>query len=240
VAGDGYDVQCDDWDVAAEIERWSAPLVGPSTGRITLKLISRDAGGPRLEVEGGPGRPVAMPEDLFPALEGLVYERLARPSRGLVILHAAVAVRGRRAALFVGDSGAGKSVLSLNLEARGWTYASDDLAPIDHDGQVVAVPRPVSFDQSEIEPELWQALASGRTHFSRTLRARSGEAVTALYVVPQRRSASGQRFPIGAIFRLARGAPGRPGTLARLPHAEMRALLFAQRARARAAARPQA
>jgi hypothetical protein len=233
VAGDGYDVHCDDPQVAAEIRRWSAPLVGPSTGRITLELISRGAGGPRLEVEGGPDRPVAVPEDLFPALEGFVYERLARASRGLVILHAAVAVRRRRAALFLGESGAGKSVLSLNLEARGWTYASDDFAPIDRDGQVVAVPRPVSFDQSEIEPELWQALASGRTHFSTTLRARGGRAVTALYVIPERRAASGQRFEIGAIFRLARGAPGRAGTLERLPHAEMRALLFAQTARAR-------
>lgn len=49
----------------------------------------------------------------------------------LLFLHAACFEKGGKATLFLGQPGAGKSTLSLHLVEAGFSYLSDELAPID-------------------------------------------------------------------------------------------------------------
>jgi len=62
----------------------------------------------------------------------------------VVALHAAVVERDETGLLLSGPSGSGKTTLTLELVDRGWTYHSDDLAPIYVDsGMVASFPKPL-------------------------------------------------------------------------------------------------
>lgn len=64
-------------------------------------------------------------------------------------LHASVAVTGGIVLLLAGDTRAGKTTLLLDLVAAGWTYGSDDVAPISwRDGTLLAAPKPVHIRSS--------------------------------------------------------------------------------------------
>jgi hypothetical protein len=226
VAGDGYLVECDHPEVRDELGRWAAPLRAETGGEaLRIRLRARGPGAPYLEV-AGKRRAHGAPEDLVPALEGLVYDRLLRPERGLAVLHAAVAARGRRAVLFLGDSGAGKSVLSLRLARRGWTYLSDDLAPVDGSGRVLAVPRPVTCAAEEIEPALWDDVSSNCTRWQAGYRTPSGGWRTVHHACPANAAQSGAAFEMTAIYRLE-PRRGNPPSIHRIPGPQARAWLFA-------------
>jgi len=62
----------------------------------------------------------------FSAIQMLIQ---ARPD--LLWLHAGAAGSGHRAMLLTGARGRGKSTLVTGLCARGWTYLSDDVVPLD-------------------------------------------------------------------------------------------------------------
>jgi hypothetical protein len=176
------------------------------------------------------------PTDLLPELLRIVYAQLLGPEHGLAVIHAAVLVRGQRGVLFTGDSGVGKSVLSLDLSSRGWTYVSDDIALVDAAGRVHAFPRPVQFDASEIEPALWQRLARDRLTWSARWRGPGGSPRTLHFVIPRPAAASGQAFEVGAVFRLEE-QPGRRPRMHRLAGTAVRAWLFAHHELARRDAR---
>lgn len=238
IAGDGYDVACEDASTSDFVEWWSRPLRGAAASRTRLVLRAAGESAPALEIEGGFVRRCDRAEDLVPVLEGFLWERLARPSRGLAVLHAAALARRDEAAIFVGDSGAGKSVLSLTLARRGWRYLSDELVPVDEGGRVLAVPRPVTFDASEIDLALWEQISAGCLTRARTVRVSDGSCRTLLHAVPEKRAVSGEAFGVCAIYRLEarRGAAPR---LHRVPGPEARAWLFGlARGAAEAAAAP--
>lgn len=75
--------------------------------------------------------------------------RTARASAGVdvPVLHAAAVVGRAGAAILCAASGTGKSTLAAAAACRGWTLASDDLAPIltASDPEVVPYPRPVTL-----------------------------------------------------------------------------------------------
>lgn len=225
VAGDAYALECDDPALRAHVARWAAPLAGE--GADVLRVALRTRGEPALLIGSDTVEPQPFPEDLLPALERLVLQRLVRPSRRLPVGHAAVCAWHGRAALFIGPSGAGKSTLALDLVARGWTYLSDEFAPLWPQGQVQAVPRPVAFTASEVPPELWERLSRGREHWSVEFRAARGGRERALYVLPERRATSGALFPIAALF-LLQPRPGQRPRIRRMTGAAGRAWQLAQ------------
>jgi hypothetical protein len=234
LAGDGYLVDSDDAPLLAELSRWAGPLRGPiARDALHVRMRTRGEGAPCLDLWDEQRFCHEATEDLLPALEGLIYDRLDRPGRGLTVVHAAVAARGKRAVLFTGESGAGKSVLSLRLARRGWTYVSDDLAPIDDDGNVLAVPRPVTFEADEIDGALWRDISHDCASWEASYRTPEGARRTVLHACPAGAAESGLAFEIAAVYRLQpRG--GRAPLLHRMPGPEARAWIFALRATRRA------
>jgi hypothetical protein len=239
VVRETYAVSCDDPAIYRELCNWSlllrsSPQPGQRMNRFALRAHA--PGGPTLEA-GARTVVCEDPTDLLPELLRIVYEHLLGPEHGLAVIHAAVLARGRRCFLFTGDSGVGKSILSLDLSSRGWTYMSDDIALVDADGRVHAFPRPVQFDASEIEPALWQRVARDRLTWSARWRAPSGSPRTLHFVIPRPAAASDEAFEVGAVFRLEKRPGGRP-RMRRLAGAAARAWLFAHHELARRDARP--
>lgn len=220
---DGYAVLCDDGAVRRELKRFAATLAGEGTYTNPVELRANDPKGPAIYWKGRLRHRVERKEELVLAFEAWIYRRLPKPT-----LHAAVLSFRGRVALFVGESGAGKSVLALTLVKRGWTYLSDEFAPLDRQGRVIAVPRPVFFDAAELPAALARRLTTGNVWWRRTFQDRRGRTRTSIAVVPQRRAESGTRHPISAVFELER-RPGASPRLRRLASAAQRTLLFAAR-----------
>jgi hypothetical protein len=107
----------------------------------------------------------------------VVESRLAR----YVSLHAAAVARDGRLVLFAGPSGAGKTTLTLALLGAGWSYLTDDLAPVDRaTGEVEPFPKPLGVK----DPGRWDALAHAFAGLEGIARPQAG------FLVP------GTAFPI--------------------------------------------
>jgi hypothetical protein len=59
--------------------------------------------------------------------------------RGVLALHGAALARGSEAAIFLGDSGTGKSTLAAAALKAGWTVLSEDLVAVEVAGDAVTV-----------------------------------------------------------------------------------------------------
>ena len=225
LAGDSYAVACDDEALRGALARWTTLLAGDAPDPTRLVLRTRGKGAPAIEQRGAFSRGLESADDLLPALEGFLYARMWRREPPLRVVHAACLARRGKAVVLLGPSGAGKSVLALSLCDRGWTYLSDEFAPLDEQARVIAVPRPVSFDAGEIEPELLARISRGRVTWSTTYCTRSNERREIVHVVPERAAPSGASFDVAAYIQLEprpRAAP----LLRRLRPVEVRAFLF--------------
>jgi hypothetical protein len=102
--------------------------------------------------------------DLWNALilvRNWITERSLDHAEEFVSLHAAVVVRGGQAMLLVGDPWAGKTTLTLRLVERGWSYYSDDVAPIRmRDLRVAPFPKPIAIKSQPWEEvsRYWEPL----------------------------------------------------------------------------------
>ena len=89
----------------------------------------------------------AMHESLWGVTDALRYAMLELSEerlRRFVTLHAAAVARDGRLVVLAGESGAGKTTLTLALLDEGWTYFSDDLAPVAIDTALVhPFPKPL-------------------------------------------------------------------------------------------------
>jgi hypothetical protein len=225
VAGDSYLVECDDEVLRQSIARWATLLTVEPLDPTRLVVRTRGPGAPSIERPGAFVRRLETVDDLMPALEAFLYRRMALGERGHAVLHAAVMARRDRAVIFMGPSGAGKSVLALTLCDRGWTYLSDEFAPLDTHGRVVAVPRPVCFDASEIAPDLLARISRGHTTWRTRVPTKSASPRTMVYVLPRRAAPSGTAYEVAAVVELEPRA-GAPPRMRRLNAPARRALLF--------------
>jgi hypothetical protein len=87
-----------------------------------------------------------------------VIQVLMQARSELLWLHAGAAASSERALLFPGPRGRGKSTLVTGLCARGWTYLSDDIVPLNPRSSCV-VPFPLTPARREFPgqemPEEW-------------------------------------------------------------------------------------
>lgn len=72
--------------------------------------------------------------------------------RGLFVLHASSVVVGGAAAVFLGESGEGKSTMAAAMHARGHAVVVDDVVAIDLDGACAPLVLP-AFPQLKLWPE---------------------------------------------------------------------------------------
>ena len=100
----------------------------------------------------------AVHETLWGVTDALRYQMLELCEERLehfVTLHGAAVAHGSSLVLLAGESGAGKTTLTLALLRGGWTYLSDDLAPISIEtGLVHPFPKPLGVKDAAI----WDAL----------------------------------------------------------------------------------
>jgi hypothetical protein len=89
------------------------------------------------------GKPAAVQEldQTAPVLKGVLTDMLFAREGTTLALHCAMLIRGDQALLLTGPPGAGKTTLTLNLLARGFEYAADDITLLMNDGRA----RGVSF-----------------------------------------------------------------------------------------------
>jgi hypothetical protein len=87
------------------------------------------------------GKPAAVQEldQAAPVLKGMLTELLFAREGTTLALHCAMLLRGDRALLLTGPPGAGKTTLTLNLLARGFEYAADDITLLMNDGRARGV-----------------------------------------------------------------------------------------------------
>lgn len=88
------------------------------------------------------------------ALRHEIIQSFVRARPDLLWLHAGAAVLNGRALLFVAPYGRGKSTLVTQLCARGFSYASDDIVPVDlSSGRILPFPL-TPFVRENIDTEL--------------------------------------------------------------------------------------
>lgn len=96
-----------------------------------------------------PGLPIAHAHPLF---EWGMNWCVATASGAHTVIHSAVVERHGYALVLPGDPGSGKSTLCAALTFSGWRLLSDELTIVSQaDGQVQAVPRPISLKNASID-----------------------------------------------------------------------------------------
>lgn len=95
---------------------------------------------------------LADPWSVANAIKHSVVEHALERAKSVWGIHAAVVARGDACVLLAGASRAGKTSLCLELLERGWSYASDDLAPIVVGAaEVLPFPRAMALR----DPDVW-------------------------------------------------------------------------------------
>jgi hypothetical protein len=214
--GVSVEVRCAD----PEVRRLLAEAYGQSRGRgaSALRYRIESVGGTfRLTRRGMPARRAAGAGPVFGLLDSDLAVQLQRRRRELLFLHAAVLVRGGRAALLVGASGAGKSTAAWALAHHGFRYGGDELAPVDVK-RLRVIPSPRALCLKAPPPAPYPLPARARC-------TRSG------WHVPLRDLPGGLHTapaPIAAVFFVDHAPAAAGRGLRRLSAAEAAARLYAQ------------
>jgi hypothetical protein len=118
--------------VLAGLERMYSAMVAPAATHAVGEFEVSRNGGP-YQVRGHPEGTFeeGALADLLNRLRFSVIRVLVQARPDLLWFHAGVAASGNRAILLPGAPGRGKSTLVTALCARGWTYLSDEVAPLN-------------------------------------------------------------------------------------------------------------
>jgi hypothetical protein len=88
---------------------------------------------------------------VVPTLMTLIFWRISEYLQNCMLFHAAVLVRDGQALMLPAVSGSGKTTLTALLAAKGWTFFSDELAPIDPEtGKILPLAMPMSIKSGSV------------------------------------------------------------------------------------------
>lgn len=148
------EIRTDDDDAASLLSLLWGPMTtgdGPEPAR-TYTLARGEDGG---WIATAGDSVEAVHETLWGVTDALRYRMLEVCEERLeryVTLHAAAVARAGDLVLLAGESGAGKTTLTLALLDAGWAYLSDDLAPVSvATGLVHPFPKPLGVK----DPATW-------------------------------------------------------------------------------------
>lgn len=144
------------------------------------------------------------------AFLGLVMS-LVLERRGILCLHASAVSIDGKAAIFLGDKGAGKSTTCATLLARGHVPVTDDLVAVDGAPGAVPLVRP-GFDSMKLWPDTVEALALGEDAGDRLIHP----SVTKVQK-RMRTPMAPAPVPMGGLFVLRRDAGIAAPAVRRLP-----------------------
>ena len=128
------EVACDDPAAARVLRENYAALSRDSPGGADLRFhVSAQASSSGFVLRRHDGRLLLAADlgDLVFQVEKAIIVALQERRPDLLFLHAASLARDRFAWLLVGESGAGKSTTAWALLHHGFSYLSDELAPVD-------------------------------------------------------------------------------------------------------------
>ena len=205
-------VHSDAPEFLASLQASFAHMIGDGGGEPVARIEVTRAGqryrgvGPAGAWGGDGTRDAALRWARYQAIERLI---LARPD--LLWLHGAVAGWRGRAVVMPGPRGRGKSTLVTRICARGWSFLTDDILPIDPPTlRVLPFPQvpAVRPDPGRDLPEVWLRDAA-KSEVRVDDRVASAPLPVGAIVLPEaRRGGSAQLQPCSsaeAVLELARG-----------------------------------
>lgn len=144
------EIDTDDGEAAALLSLLWAPMTTEGAGEPARSYtVARDDRG--WTATAGDSL-VALHETLWGVTDALRYDMLELCESNLesyVSLHAAGVARGDELVLLAGESGAGKTTLTLALLDAGWSYLTDDVAPVSvATGLVHPFPKPLGVKET--------------------------------------------------------------------------------------------
>lgn len=142
---------------------WSRMTTDDPSEAARTYTVARDYGGGWIATAGEDVE--AIHATLWGVTDALRYRMLELCEERLerfVTLHAAAVARDGHLVLLAGESGAGKTTLTLALLDAGWTYLSDDLAPVAVDTALVhPFPKPLGVKDAARWDAVREAFAGG-------------------------------------------------------------------------------
>jgi hypothetical protein len=141
-------------------------------------------------------------EEALPALKSAMFSIAVDATAYLASVHAAAVARGDRATLLAGDSGSGKTLLSLALLRRGFSYLSDDCVLIGRDISARGVPMPISIKRNGM-----QTAAALATEVKGLVEHKRHDGQWVRYWAPTG-ALDRRRLPIGAVCFVTYSAAG--------------------------------
>lgn len=138
----------------------------------------------------------ALDADLAHFLHDHVAPRIIAET-GTLVLHASAVEINGRLALFLGQTGAGKSSLSASLDARGHRLMGDDAVIIERDGDGTTIGEPV-YPSLRLFPEAIDALVGPAAE----TELMAGYSDKRHVKLTQLRDRAGTRLPVAALFFL--------------------------------------
>lgn len=150
-------------------------------------VVRRVAGGYVLDVDGVARDELVAEESLLPTIELVLYDAIAdRLSPRTTILHAGAVILDGRLAVFVGESGGGKSSHVLEAVRAGATYLTDELLLTD--GRAAwGIPRAIQFDLVPVGAPLLPRLSELDVASYRCVDLEGREVALPIFHVPEDR-----------------------------------------------------
>jgi hypothetical protein len=155
-----YELDCRERRIAAALRELWAPFVVNSVVESAQTIdVTSSARGWHIRFPGFESDYGEAWDAINALTQFLSFDPFTRAG-GVVDLHAAVVVKNGSAMVLPGGTGVGKTTLAISLAREGWTYYSDDRAPLDvESGRVFPYPRPPGLKgRSQLETGVFDGL----------------------------------------------------------------------------------